>query len=164
MSDINVKGLSELQALLNQLPEKLEKNVLRGGLRAGANVIKPLAQANVHSISGELAKGLKISTKAQGGRVTATLKSTGKHAFIGHMLEFTGAAPHIILPKIKEALEIGGNVVMAVHHPGFHAKPWMRPALDAGASDAVVAVGNYVKNRLATREGLDTADIEIEAQ
>lgn len=164
MSDlIHVRGLAELQKLLDTLPAKLEKNVLRGSLRAGMNTVKPLAQAGVHSVSGVLAKGLKVGTNTKGGRVTATLKATGKHAFIGHMLEFTGAVPHMILPKIKKALEIGGKAFVAVHHPGFHAKPFMRPALDAGASAAVVAAAEYMKQRLATREGLDTSDVNIEA-
>ena len=36
---VHVKGLDALQKLLDTLPVKLEKNVMRGGLRAGMNVI-----------------------------------------------------------------------------------------------------------------------------
>lgn len=160
---VHVKGLADLQKFLDQLPAKVEKNVLRGALRAGMNEIKPAAQAGVHPVSGILAKGLKVSVDAKGGRVTAKLKATGKHAFIAHMLEFTGAVAHWIKPKDKKALEIGGRAVIAAHHPGFHAKPFMRPALDGQARAAVVAAAEYMKNRLATKNGLDTSDINIEA-
>jgi hypothetical protein len=40
----------------------------------------------------------------------------------------------------------------------------MRPALDGQSSAAVVAAGEYIKKRLATKHGLDTADINIEAE
>jgi hypothetical protein len=38
----------------------------------------------------------------------------------------------------------------------------MRPALDAQASAAVVAAAEYMKDRLATKHGLDTSDVVIE--
>lgn len=159
---VHVKGLSDLQKLLDELPVKLEKNVMRGALRAGMNIVKPEAQQNIHSVSGELARGLKVSTNAKRGVVTAKLKATGPHAFIAHMLEFTGASAHTIMPSVKKALAIGGASVASVEHPGFRPKPFMRPALDARAGDAVVTVGNYVKQRLATKSGLDKADITVE--
>lgn len=36
---VQIHGLAELQRTLDQLPAKIEANVLRGALRAGANVI-----------------------------------------------------------------------------------------------------------------------------
>lgn len=38
----------------------------------------------------------------------------------------------------------------------------MRPALDSNITAAVVAAGNYVKSRLATKQGLDTSHIMVE--
>jgi HK97 gp10 family phage protein len=159
---IHVTGLAELNQFLQDLPIKIEKNILRGSLRAGMNTIKPVAQQNVHSVSGELAAGLKVGTKAKGGTVTASLKATGPHAFIAHMLEFTGAKAHQIKSKDGGALAFGGGVYQSVQHPGFQKRPFMRPALDQQATVAVVAAAEYMKNRLATKEGLDTAGIVIE--
>lgn len=161
---IHVKGLSDLQAFMDQLPEKLQKNVLRGSLRAGMNEIKPVAQANVHKVSGELAKGLKVSTKSKGTIVTASLKATGPHAFIAHMIEFTGAKPHQIKAKNGGALSFGGGIFQSVDHPGFKKKPFMRPAMDHQAAAATVAAAEYMKERLATKEGLDTSEINIEVE
>ena len=62
---VHVKGLSDLQAFLDQLPAKVERNVMRGGLRAGANVIKPAAYANINHVSGALGNSLKVRS---GGR------------------------------------------------------------------------------------------------
>lgn len=49
------------------------------------------------------------------------------------MLEFSGARPHLIRPKDKQALrfEVGGDIIWAseVNHPGFKAQPHFRPAV-----------------------------------
>jgi HK97 gp10 family phage protein len=97
----HVKGLAALQKFLDQLPVKLEKNVMAGSLRAGMNVVKPVAQANVHSVSGELARGLKVSTRSKGGTVTASLKAKGPHGFIARFVEF-GTRPHFISVRMEE--------------------------------------------------------------
>ncbi len=47
---IRLSGGPELLALLDQLPKNLERNIIRGGLRAGAKVIQQQARANVPGI------------------------------------------------------------------------------------------------------------------
>lgn len=159
---VHVKGLSDLARFMDTLPPKLERNVMRGALRAGMRVVQPVARANVHSVSGELARGLKISTRARGGRVTASLRATGKHAHVAKWLEF-GTAAHVIASKIGGMLAFGYGVFRkVVQHPGSRPKPFMRPALDQQAGAAVVASAEYMKKRLATKHGLDTANISIE--
>jgi HK97 gp10 family phage protein len=160
VSDTYVKGLRQLAEVLDQVPVKVEKNVLRGALRAGMNVVKPVAQANIHSVSGELARGLRVGTRARGGVVTSKLKATGPHARAAHLVEY-GTEAHEIQAKGKD-LKIGGAFVRSVQHPGARAKPWMRPALDRQANASVVAAAEYMKERLATKEGLDTSHIVIE--
>jgi len=165
MTDINVKGLSELQAFLDTLPAKLQNNVLRGALRAGIKPIKEVAVANCPSgepsetnkrkynlYSGALRDSIRVSGRIdkRNGNVVARLVAggktkTGADVFYAKMVEF-GTKPHII----------GDGV-----HPGVMPKPFMRPALDTEANAAVLAVGEYIKKRLATKNGLDTSDIEI---
>lgn len=170
MTTINVKGLAELQKFLDQLPAKIEANILRGALRAGAKPIRDAAKASAPvgepsetnkqkyklysgalrdsiRISGRLDKrkgSVAVSVKA-GGKV----KSTGADVFYASFVEF-GTKPHSLS-------ESGGL------HPGMTGNPFMRTALDSQASNAVVAAGEYIKKRLATKQGLDTADITIEA-
>ena len=163
MADVKVKGLADLNKFLQQLPAKVEQSVLRGALRAGANVVMAEAKANVPVDSGQLRDGLKVSTNSRRGRVTAKVKATGKHAFIAPWLEY-GTAAHKITAKKGKGLFFGGLFVKGVQHPGSRPKPFMRPALDGRAQDAVVAAAEYMKRRLATKNGLDTSSVEIEAE
>jgi HK97 gp10 family phage protein len=158
MSEVHVKGLRELSAAMQELPAKLERNVLRGGLRAGANVIKPVAQSNIQSQSGRLAASLRVGTGTRGGRVTGYVRT---RLFYAPFVEF-GTQSHTIEPGARRALSIGGLFVASVDHPGARPHPFMRPAFDSQATAAVVAMAEYIKARLATKNGIDTAHIMIE--
>jgi len=160
MSEVHVKGLVDLQKFLDTLPVKIEKNIMRGALRAGMNTVTPIAKSNIHSVSNLLAEGLKVSTRARGGRVTASLKATGPHAFVAKWVEF-GTKAHNIAAK-KGWLSFGGIFAKSVQHPGARPHPFMRPALDAQAGAAVVAAAEYMKARLATKQGLDTSGVTID--
>lgn len=184
MSDVHVTGLADLQKFLDTLPAKIEANVMRGALLAGMNVIKPVAASNVHSISGELAEGLTVSTNSRGGTVKAILRAKGIHGYIAMWVEF-GTRAHLIKVQDSEkpintrrgvhfgqhvsmttinrnVLKIGNTFVgPTVSHPGSGAKKFMRNALDREAQNAVIAAAEYIKKRLATKEGLDTSDVTI---
>jgi hypothetical protein len=165
MIDIKVKGLSELQKFMDTLAPKLEANVMRGALRAGTTQeLLPEAQANLMSAgavrTGELISGLKVKTSARGGKVTASVVSTGKHAYIAKWIEY-GVRAHTIFAKAGW-LSFGGIFAKSVQHPGFSPRPFMRPALDRSGGAAVVAAAEYMKKRLATKEGLDTSGVLIE--
>jgi HK97 gp10 family phage protein len=160
MSEVHVKGLAELQKFLDQLPAKMEANVMRGALRAGMKEVQPVAQQNVHNISGLLAKGLKIKTSSRRGVVKAKLVTTGKHAFVAKWVEF-GTAAHAIAAKAGGSLFFRGLFAKLTHHPGAQAKPFMRPALDQQSQAAIVAAAEYMKKRLATKNGLNTSEVEV---
>lgn len=162
MADVHVKGLAELQKMLNTLAPKMEKNIMRGALRAGANVIKEEAKQNINSISGQLAKGLKVSTSGKGGEVIASVKAKGPHGYIANWVEF-GTKPHTITAE-EGSLLLDATFAGSVDHPGASPHPFMRNSLDAKSGAAVVAVGEYIKKRLATKEGINTSDITIEAE
>lgn len=171
-----VKGLKELAAFMHQLPEKLEKNVMRGALRAGAKVLAEDVVKNVPVDQGELKKSIKVSTRSKRGVVAASVKTD---LFYARFVEYgTGAhwirvqadaKPRMSLKTLNKALakgslRIGDHFVGAsVAHPGAIAKPFLRPALDSKATDAVIAAGSYIKARLASRHGLDTSGITVEA-
>jgi HK97 gp10 family phage protein len=181
---INVRGLSDLQKLLNTLPAKIEANVMRGALREGAKVVLAEAKANVPVNTGTLKDGLKISTGIKRGVVTAKIKATGKHAHLAPWIEF-GTRSHAIkvreddkalnrklsvkrgklvrvsMTAVNRSLRLGGIFRDVVMHPGTPSRPFMRPALDGRAGEALKAMGEYIKKRLASKHGIDTADITI---
>ena len=161
MADPHVKGLAELQAFLNQLPAKMEANIMRAALRQGANVVKAEAQANVPVKSGLLKAGLKVSTRNRRGTVTAAVKAGGKHGFIAKWIEF-GTAAHFIKPKTAKSLFFAGLFSEGVDHPGARPKPFLRPALDSRAQAALQAVGEAIKKRL-TKAGLNASGVDLDA-
>ena len=154
-SDQTIGGGRELDNFLQQLPVKVERNIMRSALRAGANEFKKEAQSKVPVDTGALRRSLKVSTRVKGSTVTATLKASGKIAPHAHLVEF-GTKPHKIAPKGKKgALLIGSNVVGAVNHPGAKPKPFMRPSFDGKAGAAIQATGAQIRSRL-TKEGINT--------
>lgn len=148
MSELNVKGLAELNKLLKELPAKVEGNILRGAMRAGAKVFEDRAKQMVPVKSGQLRDSIKVSTRSKRGRVSATVTAGGKKAFYAHMVEF-GTVRHFIKPKNRKSLFFAGMAKEVVDHPGASPKPFMRPALDGGQAEAVNAAADYIRKRLA---------------
>jgi hypothetical protein len=163
--DLHITGLKELQTFLDQLAPKIERNVVRGALRAGAvKELLPETQANLLKEgavkTGQLIAGLKVGTRSKGGKVIAYVKAAGPHAYIAKWIEY-GVRAHNIAAKTGGWLFFGGIFAKVVQHPGLRPRPFMRPALDRSGGAAVVAVAEYMKNRLATKEGLDTSHVMI---
>lgn len=178
MAEIHVTGLADLQKFLDQLPAKLEANVMRSALRMGAKVIEAQVKTNVPvgppsgtnkkrygGVVGALRDSVRVTTRRKRGKVTASVKAGGKtkrgaDVYYAHMVEF-GTAAHTITAKNRKHLSFGGLFFQSVEHPGARARPFMRPALDGQAQNALVATAEYIKKRLATKHGLDTSGIEI---
>lgn len=161
----HVKGLAALGKAMSELPLKLERNVMRGALRAGMHPVRDAARVNVTKQSGALARGLRVSTNTKRKMVYAKLKTSGEHDYIARFIEF-GTARHWISSKSGKMLRIAGvnldgksitTFVQRVDHPGGRTMPFMRPALDAQAGAAVTATGEYIRGRL-TEQGINVPD------
>jgi HK97 gp10 family phage protein len=159
VTDTKVKGLAELQRAMDSLPAKIEANIMRGALRAGAKVIAEEARANLArngSVdSGRLEDSVRVGTRLKRGtaigRVIAGGSSKGKAAaFYAGMVE-RGTAAHVIPGPVV----IGDRVVGDVDHPGAQKKPFLRPAIDTKAGEAVVAMREYIRARLSSKHGID---------
>lgn len=176
MTEQNVTGLKELQQFLDALPAKMEANILRGALRAGAKVqltrakeLVPVESDGPHP--GALRDSLRIGkTSIKNGVMKipvvagsrkkpkpgskAEAKAVGRvDAYWARWVEF-GTAAHFIKPKNRKSLFFAGLAREVINHPGAKPKPFMRPALDATLQAAVAAVGEYIRKRL-TKEGID---------
>lgn len=181
-----ILGGRQLAELLQQLPAKIERNIMRAALRAGAAVIRNEARQNVPVKLGALRNSIRVSTKAKNGTVTAVVKAGDSRAFYAHMVEY-GTQRHLI--KVEEGerpinyrrtrkrgvltyqsmrtvnrnvLRIGNTFVgPTVEHPGARAAPFMRPALDNANGRAIAAVAAMVRKRL-TKQGIDVPAPEVE--
>ena len=114
------------------------------------------------TLTGTLKAGLKISTNRRRGQVSAKVKATGKHAYIAPWLEY-GTGAHRIVSRGKGLL-FGGMFAKSVEHQGIEPRRFMRTALDSRSGEALLAVGNAIKKRLATKHSLNTADINLELE
>lgn len=142
--------------MLEELPAKIEGNVMRGGMRAAARVVQDEAKRLCPLGSGEMPKGhspgdlrnsVRISMRFKQGRITADVKAGNAKAFYAHMVEF-GTARHFIKAKNRKSLFYSGSGVEQVEHPGAKAKPFMRPAIDNKANAAIDALSEYIVTRL----------------
>ena len=150
MITMSIKGGKQVHDLLQMLPVQVETKILRNALAAGAKVLRDEARNQVADTTetGLLRKAIKTTRDTRQGRVIAKVKLKGKHSYLGLYLEY-GVLPHEITVKDGGSLRIGKNFVgMEVMHPGFTAKPFFRPALDAKATEAVNAVGAYLTKYL----------------
>lgn len=171
-----ILGGAALDALLGTLPVKIEKNIMRGALRAGAKVFLDEVKKNIPVDQGALRKSARVTTRSRRGEVTASVKVGDKNVYYAQMVEF-GTRRHLIKVQDSErgvnartgralsyrtinknVLRIGNTFVgPTVEHPGARPHPFMRPAAEAGFEAAVTAVQAYVRKKLA-ENGLDTPD------
>lgn len=183
MAEIVVKGLTELNAMLKKVPEKMRTNIMRSALREGSKVMMATAKSRVPvgppssegakkygGYAGALRDSIRVTTKLRGGSVESSVRAGGKKkgsktdVWYAHLIEFTGAKPHRIAAKNekkKNGLLFGGMFRTGVDHPGMSKKPFMRPAL-ASSRAAVIAIANFIRKRLQTKAGLDLAHIRVE--
>jgi HK97 gp10 family phage protein len=130
MADEAIKGGKELDAFLQSLPVKVEKNILRSALRQGANVIRTEAKALVPVKTGMLYKSIRVSVRYKRGRVTASIKAGGtggpyktvesrpdgsvkityNDAYYARFVEF-GTKPHYVRSEKTKAMMLVPNKV-----------------------------------------------------
>ena len=173
MSEQYIKGGAQLDQLLQTLPVKLEKNIMRAALTRGARVIAKEAKANApvgrpSNVSakeyggypGALRDSVRVTSRfTKEGQATASVKAGGRtkkgaDVFYAHIVEF-GARRHLIRPRAKKAMQIGTQFIGGeVDHPGVRPRPFMRPAADSKMPEAVAVATAYVRARLQ-KEGID---------
>lgn len=163
-SSVEIRGLAELHKTLQELPAKIERNVLRGGLRAGAKVMEaeasrlcPEGLPTMDSVKrgarqGELKRSIRVTMRASKSAVRAQIKAGNKVAWYAHLVEF-GTARHWIKPKSRKSLFVAGLFKEVIDHPGARPKPFMRPAFDSKWRQAIDAMADYIRARLPKEIG-----------
>lgn len=155
--DEAITGGRELDRMLQSLPVKMERSIMRGALRAGAVIIRDEIKSRAPVASGALRDSIRVTSRAKKGTVSASAKVGNRIAWYAHLVEF-GTRPHVILPRRQGgSMQFGGVRTRLVDHPGTTGRPFVRPAGDAATPAAIAAVTKYVRRRL-TRQGLDAPD------
>jgi HK97 gp10 family phage protein len=163
-----VQGLKELHQMLQELPVRIEKNIMRGAIRAGANVYRDAARQAAPVDDGILKRSIKTgSTNVKKGRVVVNV---GTDLYYARMVEFgtasfyTGTGRSVGKPykipkltkgkrRLKKALNFGGVMRNSAVHPGIRPQPFMRRAFDGASDQAVATFAQYVSTRLAKEIG-----------
>lgn len=159
-TNLPIDGLDEILKNLSALGTKIETQVIRSGLTAMANPI--LEEARLRTRSNRVRAALKkgSSRKNQDGTFSIRIyvDEGKKGGFLGYFEEY-GVRPHLIartgkgegrvaIRKASEGTGTVANGVMKIgedfvsgiiHHPGTAAHPFLRPALDVRAEDAIAA-------------------------
>jgi HK97 gp10 family phage protein len=159
----HIAGLSELHKLLQELPSKVEGNIMRGALRAGQKVVEAEVKARVPVDDGDLRDSVRIrfhSRSQKFGWVRMHLTAGSAKAWYARLVEYGTASyytghgksvgrPYEIKPTRREgALYFGGVIREKVIHPGIRPQSYMRSGFDAAQQPALDAVVAYLRMRI----------------
>jgi HK97 gp10 family phage protein len=73
MDGVSIAGLKELNTLLQELPVRMERNIMQSGIRAAGNIFRDRARANAPVENGILRKAIKNAVKTKYGITTSTI-------------------------------------------------------------------------------------------
>lgn len=140
---LDLKGVDELDRMLRELPpavaNKLGDAAGRAGARAIAAEARRLAPKRLRSKI--VVGGTGEPPPDKHTRVVAVGIRSSEHSRVAHLVEY-GTVAHRIEPKRKGKLlvfEVDGETVFTTHvdHPGASPHPFMRPAGDTKAQEAI---------------------------
>lgn len=176
--DFPVKGLKELDTYLSHLPMNMQKGAFRSALVAAAAPIRDEARLRAPKKTGKMAKSIKTGSARQNqdGTFSVEISLKGDHAFLGVFHEYgvkahfisagdSGMSPRLLSRAAgrgdvtgdveRQAMKIGDNYITGtIMHPGHAAQPFMRPALDAKAEEALQAFAAKLRAYLEGKTGL----------
>lgn len=133
MSSFNFKieGGKELEAALKRLGPDLERKIAKGAVRAGANVIAKEARLLVPFDDGTLKRSIRVVTRSRrtGDAVASVVTRAGRRWRARGMDAW-----------------YAGLIEFGTKHRA--ATPFMRPALDSKAGEAIKAMSKYIQRRI----------------
>jgi HK97 gp10 family phage protein len=134
----DIIGLSAFKARLDQLPLTVRRTILLSAVKKGGFLIQKLAQfkAPVRTGAGRAGIIMRIDESSPTS-VTVDIGPSTKVWYM-RLVEY-GAKAHSITMK-------DGGVI---HHPGFAAKPFLRPAWDEGLAEAEAIIKDDIAFQIA---------------
>lgn len=140
-----ITGLKELTEALKELPKGIAKNVLRGGVGAGAAVLRKEIKQRAPVYTGQV---------AQGHPPPGTLK---RAVYQRQIRELSNAIQQTFFVGVRTGKKVDrkGNTLDAYYvrwveygSTKMTARPFIRPAFDAKKAEAITAVRDYMAERI----------------
>lgn len=176
MSDLHIRGLDQVINVLSNLPRNMQKQAIRRGLTRAAAQVRDEARLRAPSQTGKLRRAIRSGSPRQNQDGTFSVRilvdSSKEHGFLGWFHEY-GVSPHYITAgesgvsarlltrrnrDDKGSMVINGSHVSgAILHPGHAARPFLRPALDIKADDAVKALAFEIEEFVFNLTGFQAA-------
>lgn len=166
MAEFQINGLKELNQALQQLPARIERNVMAGAVAAGTRVV--LKETKAKAPDQKIRERLKSKQKkGKPGEIIREIYIKEKEpydAFYAKFFEFgtasyytgkgrTVGGPYQI-PKKRGYFVVNGNIIRgAIQHPGVKPRPFLRPSLDLKSEEAVRTMAAYIRLRLPMETG-----------
>jgi len=141
----DIIGMGDLKKKLAALPSRIEKNILRSMVRAGAQVVRKAAAANANEMDKFIV--IKASRRKSRGKIVMEVGPSKAKWYL--KFKETGTKPHVIETGKKKVLS-NGEVIFGVkvQHPGQAANPFMRPALDQNVPKIIEAMRKQGEKRV----------------
>jgi len=146
---VHVSGLKELNDALKQLPERIARNALRGGVYAGAKVVQGEAKLKAPRYTGPV---------SQGHPPPGTLQRSIIMKQIPEQSSLYKQTFYVTVRQGKQYRNQGkkGNLSQDAFYWRFvefgtakmSARPFLRPAFEAKKQEAVEAIKNYLGPRI----------------
>lgn len=164
MIDIEIKGLSDLQARLGALPEALQTKVLKGAVSTAAAIFKNQAIQYAPVYTGKVSEGhpppgtlrdsiyqFRIKEESVGTRevwrVSVRKKKTADAYYAtwveyGHYTRGSSARSR----SEREGVSSGSHAPLGTYF--ILAQPFMRPAFESKKTEAAEALRDYIATHL----------------
>lgn len=150
---VKLTGVGDLKKKFAQMTMQAQSKVGRRGLAGAAIVLRQEMRSRAPRDTGNLRKNIRYKIRRQRRGYFKGRVGVSGEAFYAKFIEF-GTSPHRIPAPSKgrgknkekndRRVSFDGGVYTSVKHPGTPARPFLRPAFDAGARRAI----EEVKKRL----------------
>jgi len=147
-----ISGLDEVLRKLNKLPERIQKNIVTGAIRAGAKPIVKEARALVPKDTGTLKKSIGIKKRRSRDKniVHFTVSPLAKKGgWKAHFIEFGTYSKFDHPMKKQRTGKLGKKrAVIVAKGGGIKPHPFMRPAFEKKGEESIKFVKEYMKKRV----------------
>ena len=150
MIEVKITGLDELQRVLEEMPKDVARRALRGGLKAGSEIVRQRMVENAPKASGFLSEHFNVKVRIRSNELvgTAHIGPAGKTYYPGKGAKEkgvrTGKHPNkgglTPVASVARFLEFGTS--------RMSAKPFLRPAFESTKDSVLSTIINSLRDAI----------------